>query len=224
MNLLLIEDDAVFAEALSAELRTFGHSVTAVGDGRSALQAFDSERYDAAVLDWMLPQLDGVSVLQRMRRDGTTIPVIMLSARGQSADKIEGLEAGADDYVTKPVAGEELHARLNALVRGRGWQAGESETLRAGDIVVSPAKFRAWRDGKPLDLAVLELNLLAELVRNADAVVTRAMLWERVWHYDFAPSANVIQAHICRLRNHLTAHGGDDPIVTMRGVGYMLRA
>ena len=147
----------------------------------------------------------------------------MLSALGQSAEKVRGLEAGADDYVVKPVAASELHARLGAVLRARKWARGGSGMLRAGDILVSPEKFRAWRNGKAIDLSHLELNLLAELARNVDTVLTRAMLLERVWGYDFEPSTNIVDVFIRRLRVKLTAAGGDDPIATLRGVGYMLR-
>jgi DNA-binding response OmpR family regulator len=224
VNLLLVEDDTAFADALAAELREFDHAVTVVGDGRAALQAVDRDQYDAVVLDWKLPQVDGMFVLQRLRSENVTVPVIMLSALGRPVDKVEGLDSGADDYVVKPVAGEELNARLHAVLRGRGWTSTNGDTVRAGDIVVSPGTFRAWRDDQPLDLATLEFNLLAELARNAGSVLTRSMLLERVWHYDFEPTTNVVDAYICRLRAKLTAQGGPDPIVTKRGVGYMLRA
>jgi len=162
-------------------------------------------------------------VLARLRGGNMTVPVIMLTALGRSVEKVEGLEAGADDYVVKPVAAAELSARLAAVVRGRGWTGGSADTIRAGDIVVSPTKFRAWRDGTALDLGKLEFKLLAEFVANADAVLTRAMLVERVWGYDFAPTTNIVDVYVRHLRVKLTAAGGEDPIVTVRGVGYMLR-
>jgi two-component system OmpR family response regulator len=158
-----------------------------------------------------------------LRGANITMPVIMLSALGRSVEKVEGLEAGADDYVVKPVAAVELNARLLALMRGRGWTGSAGDTIHAGDIVVSPTKFRAWRDGIALDLGKLEFKLLAEFVANADAVLTRAMLVERVWGYDFAPTTNIVDVYVRHLRVKLTAAGGDDPIRTVRGVGYMLR-
>ncbi|WP_267393697.1 MULTISPECIES: response regulator transcription factor [unclassified Sphingomonas] len=226
LTLLLVEDDAIFAEALAGELRQFDHRVTVAGDGREALDAIDRDQFDAVVLDWMLPRLDGVAVLERLRSGERTLPVIMLSARGQSDEKVTGLVAGADDYVVKPVAAAELNARLHAVVRGRQWTGAgttaNADTLRAGDIVVSPSRFRAWRGDVPIDLVNLELKLLAEFVRNAGSVLTRAMLLERVWGYDFEPTTNLVEVYIGRLRRKL-AVSGDDPIVTMRGVGYMLR-
>ncbi len=223
LNLLLVEDDAVFAQAMAEELRGLDHRVTVAVDGREALAAVDSAPFDAVVLDRMLPKVDGMSVLARLRGGNMTVPVIMLTALGRSVEKVEGLEAGADDYVVKPVAAAELSARLAAIVRGRGWTGGSADTIRAGDIVVSPTKFRAWRDGTALDLGKLEFKLLSEFVANADAVLTRAMLVERVWGYDFAPTTNIVDVYVRHLRVKLTAAGGEDPIATVRGVGYMLR-
>jgi two-component system OmpR family response regulator len=223
LNLLLVEDDAVFAQAMADELRGFDHQVTVAVDGREALAAVDSAPYDAVVLDRMLPKVDGMSVLARLRGGNMTLPVIMLTALGRSVEKVEGLEAGADDYVVKPIAAAELNARLLAMVRGRGWTAGSGDTIRAGDITVSPTKFRAWRNGTPLDLGKLEFKLLSEFVANADAVLTRAMLIERVWGYDFAPTTNIVDVYVRHLRVKLAAAGGDDPIQTVRGVGYLLR-
>lgn len=224
LKILLVEDDAQFAEAMAEELRGFDHSVTVAVDGGAALSAVDSDPFDAVVLDRMLPKVDGIAVLERLRRSDMTVPVIMLSALGRSVEKVEGLEAGADDYVVKPIAASELNARLHALVRGRRWTAGGGDTLQAGDIVVSPTRFRAWRAGVALDLGKLEFKLLAEFVANADTVLSRAMLVERVWGYDFAPTTNIVDVHVRHLRMKLTAAGGDDPIVTMRGVGYMMRS
>ncbi|MBQ1542745.1 MAG: response regulator transcription factor [Caulobacteraceae bacterium] len=223
MKLLLVEDDQVLAAGLVEQLQAFEHQVVHVVDGRQGLRALDDDHFDAVILDWMLPRLDGVSVLTTLRARDVTTPIIMLSALGQSAEKVRGLEAGADDYVVKPVAASELHARLGAVLRARKWARGGSGMLRAGDILVSPEKFRAWRNGKAIDLSHLELNLLAELARNVDTVLTRAMLLERVWGYDFEPSTNIVDVFIRRLRVKLTAAGGDDPIATLRGVGYMLR-
>lgn len=226
LDLLLVEDDADYAAALAAELRDIGHRVDVAADGWAAIAAMNAGAFDAVILDRMMPRLDGMSVLQKLRDGGMTLPIVMLTALGASQDKVEGLEAGADDYVVKPVAAIELHARLHAVLRGRQWSGGagaSGDTLRAGDIVVSPATFRAWRDGVPLDLAKLELKLLVELVRNVDAVLTRAMLIERVWGYDFMPDTNIVDVHIRRLRLKLGEGGGEDRIRTVRGIGYMLQ-
>jgi two-component system, OmpR family, response regulator len=224
VNLLVVEDDAIAAATLREELSTFGHKVEVASEGRSALQAIDHAAFDAVILDWMMPGLDGIAMLRRLRENAMTVPVIMLSALGRSVDKVEGLETGADDYVVKPVTGAELNARLHAVVRGRQWRGESGDTIRAGDIVVSPSTFRAWRNDRALELGRLEFSLLSELVRNADAVVTRTMLLERVWHYDFEPDTNIVEAYIYRLRNRLTEGGEANPIKTIRGVGYMLKS
>lgn len=223
MNLLLVEDDEQYAATLAEELRALDHRVTIAADGTAALQAIDRAPFDAAILDRMLPHIDGTTVLHRLRESGKRLPVVMLSALGRSTEKVEGLEAGADDYVVKPIPASELDARIKALLRARQWTAGSGDTISAGDLVVSPSRFRAWRADRPLDLVKLELLLLAELVRNAGTVLTRAMLIERVWGYDFEPTTNIVDVQIRALRRKLTADGADDPIVTVRGVGYMLR-
>ncbi len=222
-KILLVEDDAALARSLAAELGEMGHLIAVARDGQEAISAIGSDSYDAVILDRLLPLLDGISVLERLRRENITIPIIMLTALARPVEKIEGLTAGADDYVVKPVTAAELDARLRALLRGRAWVAKDADTLRAGDIVVSPTKYRAWRDGKVIDLPKVELDLLIELARNADSVMTRAMLIERVWGYDFDPKTNIVDTYIRRLRMKLMADGGDDPITTVRGVGYALR-
>lgn len=223
LNLLLVEDDAALAAMLSDDLRDYDHRVTIVSDGGEALVAAGRDQFDAVVLDRMLPSIDGVSVLQRMRREGLTMPIIMLTALGRLAEKVEGLEAGADDYMVKPVDAAELNARLHAVHRARGWITTDTDTIRAGDVVASPSQHRAWRAGKALDLSKTEFNLLCEFVRNADAVLTRAMLYERVWGFDFEPTTNVVDAFVRRLRIKLMADGGSDLIAAVRGVGYVMR-
>lgn len=223
MNLLLVEDDEDYATTLAEELRALDHEVTVAASGAVALQVADREPFDAAIIDRMLPQMDGTEVIRRLREGGKRLPVVMLSALGRSAEKVEGLDAGADDYVVKPTPAIELDARLKALLRGRQWTTGDGDTVRAGDIVVSPTRFRAWRNDRPLDLVRLELQLLAELARNAGTVLTRAMLIERVWGYDFEPTTNIVDVQIRALRRKLIGDGESDPIVTLRGIGYMLR-
>lgn len=221
LHLLLVEDDAALVAMLGDELRRLGHAVTVATDGRAAIEAVARDRFDAMVLDLMLPQVDGMSVLRRIRQDDMGLPVIVLTALGRPVEKVEGLDAGADDYVVKPVTAAEINARINAIRRGHQ-PAREGDTLRAGGIVVSPARFRAWRDGVAVDLSKIEFNLLLELVRNRDSIVTRAMLLDKVWGYDFEPGTNLVEVHIRRLRAKLMAQGGGDPISTVRGVGYRL--
>lgn len=223
MKLLLVEDDGDYAAALRAELEALSHDVGVADTGPGALAAVDGGGYDAVILDSMLPLLDGPAVVRRLRERGHRLPVLMLTARGLSAEKIDGLEAGADDYVVKPAPATELDARLRALLRARGWTQGAVAMLEAGDITLHPGQHRAWRGTRPLDLANLEFRLLAELVRHAGGFVTRQMLLERVWGYDFEPATNIVDAQVRSLRRKLMAGGEDDPITTKRGIGYGLR-
>ena len=223
LNLLLADDDEALAAMLADGLAAAGHRVTLAADGRAALGALASDQFDAVILERRMPRLDGLALLRKMRDDGMTLPVIMLTALAEPSDTVEGLEAGADDYLAKPITAAELNARLAAILRGRRWHAPGSETLRVRDIVVNPGGFRAWRAGNTIDLGRIELNLLIELARNADTVLTRAMLVERVWGYDSDARSNVVEVYIRRLRTKLMDAGGDDPILTVRGIGYMLR-
>ena len=222
LNVLLVEDDRALAESLAEEMAALDVRMSIADEGRAALVALGESQFDAVVLDRMMPRLDGMSVLRRMREDGMTVPVIMLTALTRSVEKIEGLDAGADDYVAKPVAAEELAARLHAVLRGRGWSKPGTDTLEFGDIVVSPTHFRAWRAGRPIDLGKIEVSLLAEFLRNPANVLTRRMLYDRVWGFDFDPRSNILDVYIRRLRQKLTETGGTDPISTVRGIGYSL--
>lgn len=224
MDLLLVEDDRVLSDYLAQELRACGHEVIVAADGHAGLRAVLEHKFDAIVLDRMLPQIDGLSVVRTLRADGITTPVIMATALGQLADRVDGLDGGADDYIVKPIDVDELNARLNALVRGRAWTTSEADTMTAKDVTVSPARLRAWYRGVALDLPKLEFNLLAELVRNADSVLTRQMLCEKVWQYEYEPRSKFVDAYVSRLRRRISDQVGDDPIVTVRGLGYMIRA
>jgi len=224
VKLLLVEDDREFAATMRTELETLSHDVTVAGTGPEALSVVEAGAFDAIVLDSMIPLLDGPTVVQRLRERGHRLPVLMLTALGLASDKVGGLEAGADDYVVKPAAAIEIDARLRALIRARGWRDDVVETLRAADITLHPGPHRAWRGERPLHLSNLEFKLLAELVRHAGGFVTRAMLIERVWGYDFEPSTNIVDVQIRALRRKLTAYDEDDPILTKRGIGYSLRA
>lgn len=222
-KILLVEDDFVLADLLEQELQGCGHHVTSVPDGRRALRLLSTEAFDAVILDRMLPAIDGIALLELVRELNLTLPIVMLTSMHQSHEKIEGLKAGADDYLVKPVTAQELDARLHAIIRGRRWKDGSGE-LRAGDVRVDPKRHRAWRGTRDLDLPATELKLLTELVRNAGAVATRSMLLERVWNYDFDPETNIVDVYIRRLRKRLNGPGEDDLIQSMRGVGYLLRA
>lgn len=223
LKFLIVEDDRQQAELLSQQLSGFGHHCEIAHDGRAAIEKISRDKFDAVVLDRMLPVMDGISAIESLRNAGIGIPTLMLTALGQTLEKVEGLNAGADDYVAKPVDPAELNARLLALVRARTWQSGAADTLRIGDLVISPVKFRAWRKDRNLDLPKTEFNLLLELARNAGSVLTRSMLLERVWQYDFEPETNIVDVYIRRLRRKLCQFGDPDPIGTVRGVGYLLR-
>jgi two-component system, OmpR family, response regulator len=223
LNLLLVEDDAEGAARLAAELAEFGHRSSIAHDGWAALEAMATRPFDAVLLDRMMPGLDGMAFLQKVREAGSTLPIIMVTELGMPRDRIEGLEAGADDYVVKPVTAGELNARLAAVLRGRQWARPGVDTLSAGDITINPNGFRAWRGGIALDLGKIELKLLTEFVRSPDAVLTRRMLLDRVWGTEFDPSSNLLDVYVRRLRRKLGAAGGGDMIRTVRGVGYSLR-
>jgi DNA-binding response OmpR family regulator len=222
LHVLLVEDDLPLQRQICAQLAEFGHRVASAGDGRAALEAVAHDAFDIVILDWMLPGLSGLEVLRNLRQSGMRVPVLMLTALGQTYDKVEGLDAGADDYVVKPVDPAELNARLNALCRARRASAQAGDTISAANIVISPSQFRAWCGDQQLDLARTEFRLLLALARGAGTVMTRPMLIEQLWGREVAPVATLVDAHIKRLRAKLRLHG-KDPISTVRGVGYVIR-
>ncbi|HWU94519.1 MAG TPA: response regulator transcription factor [Sphingomonas sp.] len=223
VRLLLVEDDEPLRAMLSDQLDARGYEVHSVADGRAAIGAVGATPFDVIILDRMLPFVDGVDVLRWLREQELRTPVILLTALGRLPERVEGLEAGADDYVVKPFEIDELHARIRAVLRRRTAASADSATVTAGDITVSVARHRVTRAGKPVEMHKTEIRLLAELVREAGTVLTRPLLLERVWGYDFVPTTNIVDAHIRRLRQRLEATGLPDPIVTVRGVGYMFR-
>jgi two-component system, OmpR family, response regulator len=223
LSVLIVEDDAALAAQLADELGAVGYQVRVEQDGRAAMSLVASEPFDVILLDRMLGSLDGADIVRELRRQEIDTPVILLSALGRLAERIEGLEAGGDDYIVKPFETEELIARIRALVRRRGRSSGDTATISAGDVTVSLVRHRVTRAGRPVALQKTELRLLAELVRDAGTVVTRAMLLERVWGYDFVPTTNIVDAYVRRLRMKLEMPGLPDPIATIRGVGYMFR-
>jgi two-component system, OmpR family, response regulator len=222
-RVLVVEDDAPLRALLSDELTARGYAVASDSDGRQAMARLANSAFDVVILDRMLPAMDGVDVLRRLRDLELKTPVILLTALGRLPERVEGLEAGADDYIVKPFEIDELHARIRAVLRRRADSGTDDATVSAGDVIVSVARHRVTRAGKLMEMQKTELRLLAELVRNADSVVTRTMLLERVWNYDFPPTTNIVDAYIRRLRQRLEVPGLPDPIVTVRGVGYMFR-
>lgn len=224
LRILVVEDDAQLSALLARQLSGLGYTVEAVADGRAAITTLGKAQFDAILLDRLLPAIEGVEVLRRIRAEGVETPVILLTALGLTQERVEGLEAGADDYIVKPFEIDELNARIRAVLRRRSAPAADTATLTAGDVTVSVLRHRVTRAGKPIELQKTELKLLAELVREAGSVLSRKMLIERVWGYDFVPATNIVDVHILKLRQRLDMPGLPDPIVTVRGVGYMFKA
>jgi two-component system OmpR family response regulator len=222
VHLLVVEDDPVIADHIVSGLGQFGHSSTLARTGMEALRTFADRPHDAVILDRMLPDIDGVSVLKGMRGGHGTVPVLMLSALGSVKHRIEGLQIGADDYLAKPFDIDELAARLHAIVR-RGAARPDGVGLEVGMLRLDPSSHRAvYRDGA-IVLNRKQYSLLAHLMRNADRLVTRSMLLECVWSYSFSPSTNIIESNMSRLRTALQEIACD-PIETQRGAGYVLRS
>ncbi|QGW64030.1 response regulator [Lysobacter soli] len=223
MRVLLIEDDPHTAAFIGKGLREDGHTVEHAGDGRQGLFLATTESFDAIVLDRMLPALDGLVLLQTLRGAGNRTPLLLLTALGEVDHRVEGLRAGADDYLVKPFAYSELSARLDSIVRREREQAQREPTrLSVGDLELDLLGRDARRAGKRIELQPREFRLLEYLMRQAGRVVTRTMLLEAVWDYHFDPQTNVIDVHISRLRQKID-HGFERPLLhTVRGAGYRL--
>ena len=219
MRILIAEDDKDTADFIRRGLEQLGHNPAVAVDGIDALHSLSTEQFDVAVIDRMLPSLDGLSVLRRARTAGIELPVLLLTALGRIEDRVTGLEAGADDYLVKPFAFSELAARVNALARRRPLRSEVTRVERAG-IELDLLKRQVSRDGALVPLQPREFRLLEELMREDGKVVTRTMLLERVWNYHFDPQTNIVETHISRLRSKLNEGGKPDPIETVRGVGY----
>jgi DNA-binding response OmpR family regulator len=218
---LVVEDEAAIADFLARGLAAEGYEVLVAGDGREGERLALAAETDLVVLDRMLPGKDGIEVLAAVRRARPGLPVIVLTARGEIADRVEGLDAGATDYVTKPFAFAELLARIRARLRGAG---GESETtLAAAGIRLNLVSRRASRDGREVALADREAELLAHLMRNAGRICSREELLSAVWGFDHDPGTNVVQVYVGYLRRKLALPGSPAPIETVRAVGYRLR-
>ncbi len=222
MQVLLVEDDRETREFIARGLREAGHQVTTCTNGHDGLFEATGRDFDAIVLDRMLPGLDGLSLLRMLRAGGRHAPVLMLTALGGIADRVEGLEGGADDYLVKPFAFSELSARLHALTRRPAVRV-ETHRLVVGDLVVDELRRTVERAGRRIVLQPREFSLLAELMRNPGRIMTRTMLLERVWDFDFDPKTNIVETHLSRLRAKLNDGFEDDPIETVRGAGYRMR-
>ena len=222
MRVLVIEDDPQVAAYISKAFGELGVNVDHRDDGRDGLLLASTENYDVLIVDRMLPGLDGLGILRTLRANGDTTPVIILSALGEVDDRVEGLQAGSDDYLAKPFAFSELHARVEALLRRGGGEA-PAARLQVGDLVVDPLARRVTRASKEIALQPREYRLLEYLMRHAGQVVTRTMLLEAVWDYHFDPQTNVIDVHVSRLRAKIDREFDQPLLHTVRGAGYVLR-
>jgi two-component system, OmpR family, response regulator len=223
MRMLVIEDDGDTADYLVKGLNEAGFVVDRAADGREGLFMALGQHYDAFIIDRMLPALDGLQIVQTLRAQGDRTPVLILSALGQVDDRVKGLRAGGDDYLTKPYAFSELLARVEALLR-RGTGDGAEPRLKVGDLEMDLLARTVKRAGRPVELQPREFKLLEYLMRHAGQVVTRTMLLEGVWDYHFDPQTNVIDVHVSRLRQKIDK-GFERPLLhTVRGAGYTLRA
>ena len=222
MKILVLEDDATTGAYIAEGLAAEGHSADLIADGREGLVAAQTRDYDVLVLDRMLPGLDGLGVLRTLRATGNTTPAIFLTALGMVDDRIEGLNAGGDDYLTKPFAYGELSARIAALAR-RPKTAVEQTKLTAGDLEMDLIRRQVTRAGQAIELVPREFALLEHLLRRKGRVQTRNMLLESVWDLHFDPQTNVVETHISRLRGKIDKPFDTDLIETVRGAGYRLR-
>jgi len=223
MRVLVIEDDRESAHFLQKALKESGHSAELAHDGQEGLGLARDGGFDVLVVDRMLPGLDGLSVVRKLREEGVGTPVLILSALGEVDDKVKGLRAGGDDYLTKPYAFSELLARIEALSR-RGEPQEQQTRYVVGDLVLDRLSHRVTRAGEPIALQPREFRLLEYLMRHAGQVVTRTMLLEHVWDYHFDPQTNVIDVHISRLRSKIDKNFEESLLHTIRGAGYMIRA
>ena len=223
MKILLLEDDDATKAHLERVLSAAGHVVDVCSTGQDAIFLGSTGDHAVLILDRMVPGLDGLGALKALRAMGVRSPALFLTAMNGVEDRVEGLEAGADDYLVKPFAFSELSARINALGR-RTHARIEARRLSVGDIVLDLDSRTVERGGKRVALQPREFSLLAELMRNPRRVVTRTMLLERVWDFDFDPKTNIVDTHMSRLRSKLNAGFEEDAIETVRGSGYMMRA
>jgi two-component system OmpR family response regulator len=222
MKLLLVEDDAETAAYLKRALTEAGHAVDHAASGRDGLILAAGETYDVMVLDRMLPQVDGLAILRTIRASGVKTPVLLLTALGGIDDRVEGLEAGSDDYLVKPFAFAELLARVNALARRPPTQDIQT-TLRVADLEMNLLRRTVTRGGRRIELQPREFQLLEYLMRHTGRVVTRTMLLEAVWDFHFDPKTNIVDTHISRLRSKVDRGHAGELIQTLRGAGYCLR-
>jgi two-component system OmpR family response regulator len=221
-QILVVDDEPSIVDAVSTALRYEGFAVTEAETGRDALKAAETQRPDLIVLDIMLPDIDGLEVTRRLRRDGIRVPVLFLTARDATEDKVAGLTVGADDYVTKPFSLAELVARVRAILRRASTAAEAESVLRFADVVLDEESHEVWRAGEPVHLTATEFNLLRYFMLNPRRVLSKAQILDHVWHYDFDGDDNVVETFVSYLRKKLDRLG--PPLIhTIRLVGYSLR-
>jgi two-component system, OmpR family, response regulator MprA len=222
MKILVVDDERAVRESLRRALELEGYEIELAEDGAQALERLESEpEPDAMVLDVLMPRMDGLEVSRTLRRSGSRLPILMLTARTQVEDRVEGLDAGADDYLTKPFALEELLARVRALLRRTS--DGSGERLEFADLVLDPGTREVTRGGERIELTRTEFSLLELFLLNPRQVLTRSLIFERVWGYDFGFASNSLDVYIGYLRRKTEAGGRPRLIHTVRGVGYALR-
>lgn len=223
-TILVADDDRAVREAIGRALTLEGYAATLVNDGAAALESARTSPPDVMVLDLMMPGIDGLTVCRVLRSENNRVPILMLTARTETSDRVAGLDAGADDYLPKPFALDELLARLRALLRRLEPDAGsERETLQVDDLRLEPAARRAWRGSDELELSKTEFDLLELLIRNQGIVLDHTVIYERIWGYDFGPDSKNLAVYIGYLRRKIDTEGRRPLIHTVRGVGYTVR-
>jgi two-component system response regulator MprA len=221
-TILIAEDDQQIREALDRILRFEGYETVLANDGAAALEAFDKHTPDAALLDVMMPFVDGLSVVRKLRDRGNRTPILMLTARQETSDRVAGLDAGADDYLAKPFELDELLARVRALLRRTDHS--DSVTLSCGDLLLDPGKRLVTRGDQNIELTRTEFDILHTLLTNVEIVLSRSQMYETIWGYDFETNSKSLDVHIGYLRRKLEAGDQERIIHTVRGIGYVARA
>ncbi|QGG96216.1 response regulator transcription factor [Actinomarinicola tropica] len=224
-RILVVDDDRAIRESLGRALTLEGYEVDLAADGAAALESLRTDPPEAVVLDVMMPNVDGLTVCRVLRAEGNRTPILMLTARTETAERVAGLDAGADDYMPKPFDLDELLARLRALLRRtRPPQDGDAPVLQVGDLRVDPASRRVWRGDEEIDLTKTEFDLLELLARNEGIVLDHTTIYERIWGYDFGPDSKNLAVYIGYLRRKIETDDRPKLLHTVRGVGYTLRS
>jgi len=222
MKVLIIEDDKRTAAFIADALKQEGYTSEHIVNGRDGLMKGLSQKYDVAIIDIMLPEMDGLSIIKRLRAADVTFPVLILSARSAVSDRVRGLKIGGDDYLVKPFAFSELLARLESLVR-RGTQTNETKEIIIDDLRMDLVRRKVYRNEQEINLQPLEFSLLEYLMRNKGRVISRATIMEHIWEYNFDPQTNIVDVRICRLREKIDKNYNKKLIHTVRGCGYVFK-